>query len=393
MTNDPEWDWMWALHNTGQTGGTAGVDIDVTDAWGLSDRGEQTVAVVDTGATFAHPGPAGRLRGQPPGKPAPTASGTTRRRTRSTTTATATTTTPGAGTSSTTTTTRPTGPPPRSTGTGRTSAARSRRAAATASASTGWRRREGPPAAHTRHHGQRPDVGRSPRRSTWPERFMSRSSTRASAALRRRSSGTRSPRTRTRSTSSLPATAARPHRRQQRRRADLPVRVPAGEHRAASVRPTTPTPAPPSRTTAPRASTCSPGRRHRLHRTRTPSTRMLDGTSMATPHVAGTLALMRAMNPTLTAAQLKAQLLASVPRSPASPASRSAAAGSTPPQRSSPRRRTRATRTATASRAPPTTARTSRTPVRPTPTTTDAATRATRRRTRSSPSRRPARRP
>ncbi len=36
------------------------------------------------------------------------------------------------------------------------------------------------------------------------------------------------------------------------------------------------------------------------------------GTSMATPHVAATLALMRARNPSLSAAQLKARLLASV---------------------------------------------------------------------------------
>jgi subtilisin family serine protease len=39
---------------------------------------------------------------------------------------------------------------------------------------------------------------------------------------------------------------------------------------------------------------------------------LLDGTSMAAPHVSATLALMRARNPALTGAQLKARLLASV---------------------------------------------------------------------------------
>jgi thermitase len=39
---------------------------------------------------------------------------------------------------------------------------------------------------------------------------------------------------------------------------------------------------------------------------------LLDGTSMAAPHVSGTLALMRARNPALTGAQLKTRLLATV---------------------------------------------------------------------------------
>jgi thermitase len=43
----------------------------------------------------------------------------------------------------------------------------------------------------------------------------------------------------------------------------------------------------------------------------------LDGTSMAAPHVSGTLALMRARNPALTAPELKTKLLASVDPRPA----------------------------------------------------------------------------
>ncbi len=54
-TNDPQWPWLWGLQNTGATGGTPGDDIDVVDAWHLSTGAGQTVAVVDTGATFGHP--------------------------------------------------------------------------------------------------------------------------------------------------------------------------------------------------------------------------------------------------------------------------------------------------------------------------------------------------
>ncbi|MEA2385424.1 MAG: serine protease [Solirubrobacteraceae bacterium] len=51
--------------------------------------------------------------------------------------------------------------------------------------------------------------------------------------------------------------------------------------------------------------------------TTAPCYAFLDGTSMAAPHVSGTLALMRGLNPALTGAQLKARLLASVdPKAP-----------------------------------------------------------------------------
>jgi subtilisin family serine protease len=58
-TSDPYWSLMWGLRNTAQPidgfVGTPGADIDVTDAWLLSTGAGQTVAVVDTGATFDHP--------------------------------------------------------------------------------------------------------------------------------------------------------------------------------------------------------------------------------------------------------------------------------------------------------------------------------------------------
>jgi subtilisin family serine protease len=47
---------QWALYNTGQSGGTAGADIDAPRAWDLQ-RGSSglTVAVVDTGIKYDHP--------------------------------------------------------------------------------------------------------------------------------------------------------------------------------------------------------------------------------------------------------------------------------------------------------------------------------------------------
>jgi thermitase len=55
LVTDPMWPSLWALRNTGQFGGTAGADIGAQAAWALSTGVGQTLAVVDTGATFSHP--------------------------------------------------------------------------------------------------------------------------------------------------------------------------------------------------------------------------------------------------------------------------------------------------------------------------------------------------
>jgi thermitase len=58
-TTDPLWPEMWGLENTGQTvgaaTGTRDADIDGPEAWALSTGAGETVAVVDSGTTFGHP--------------------------------------------------------------------------------------------------------------------------------------------------------------------------------------------------------------------------------------------------------------------------------------------------------------------------------------------------
>ncbi|MBZ0213959.1 MAG: S8 family serine peptidase, partial [Nitrospirae bacterium] len=54
--NDPKFSQQWALRNTGQTGGTAGADINALNAWAVTTGSEGTiVAVIDTGVDAAHP--------------------------------------------------------------------------------------------------------------------------------------------------------------------------------------------------------------------------------------------------------------------------------------------------------------------------------------------------
>ena len=59
--NDPRFDEQWALHNTGQTGGTPDADIDAPEAWDLTTGGtsaqgdEIVVAIIDGGFDLSHP--------------------------------------------------------------------------------------------------------------------------------------------------------------------------------------------------------------------------------------------------------------------------------------------------------------------------------------------------
>ncbi|MDH4240459.1 MAG: S8 family serine peptidase, partial [Phycisphaerae bacterium] len=57
IPNDPMFDQLWNMHNTGQTGGTADADIDAPEAWDMTARGgsEVIVAVIDTGVDYTHP--------------------------------------------------------------------------------------------------------------------------------------------------------------------------------------------------------------------------------------------------------------------------------------------------------------------------------------------------
>ncbi|MEG4278409.1 FG-GAP-like repeat-containing protein [Microcoleus sp. MON1_C1] len=55
VPNDPQFDQLWGLNNTGQTGGTPDADIDAPEAWDIQ-RGSKNVvvAVIDTGVDYTH---------------------------------------------------------------------------------------------------------------------------------------------------------------------------------------------------------------------------------------------------------------------------------------------------------------------------------------------------
>lgn len=60
IPNDPDFDELWGLHNTGQTGGVEDADVDAPEAWGMTQGGLTVlgdtivVAVVDGGMDLDH---------------------------------------------------------------------------------------------------------------------------------------------------------------------------------------------------------------------------------------------------------------------------------------------------------------------------------------------------
>jgi len=56
LPDDPDFDLLWGLRNTGQTGGTSGADIDVEQAWEVTTGSHDVVVgVIDTGVDYTHP--------------------------------------------------------------------------------------------------------------------------------------------------------------------------------------------------------------------------------------------------------------------------------------------------------------------------------------------------
>ncbi len=54
IPNDPRFNELWGMHNTGQTGGTADADIDAPEAWQSTTSSSVLVAVIDTGIDRNH---------------------------------------------------------------------------------------------------------------------------------------------------------------------------------------------------------------------------------------------------------------------------------------------------------------------------------------------------
>ncbi|KAA5540912.1 S8 family serine peptidase [Roseiconus nitratireducens] len=54
LPNDPRYDELWGLNNTGQTGGTVDADSDIAEAWDIATGSNLVVAVIDTGVDYLH---------------------------------------------------------------------------------------------------------------------------------------------------------------------------------------------------------------------------------------------------------------------------------------------------------------------------------------------------
>jgi subtilisin family serine protease len=60
--DDPLFPQLWALRNTGQTGGLPGADVSATEAWDTSTGSSDViVGVIDTGVDYTHPDLAGNI--------------------------------------------------------------------------------------------------------------------------------------------------------------------------------------------------------------------------------------------------------------------------------------------------------------------------------------------
>jgi subtilisin family serine protease len=55
IPNDPSFNQLWGLHNTGQAGGTPDADIDAPEAWDITQGNGVVVGVIDTGVDYNHP--------------------------------------------------------------------------------------------------------------------------------------------------------------------------------------------------------------------------------------------------------------------------------------------------------------------------------------------------
>ena len=61
--DDPYLDTQWALHNTGQDGGTADADVDAPEAWAIeSSEDGALLAILDSGVDLSHPDLAANIR-------------------------------------------------------------------------------------------------------------------------------------------------------------------------------------------------------------------------------------------------------------------------------------------------------------------------------------------
>jgi subtilisin family serine protease len=62
IPNDPDFNQLWGLHNTGQSGGRVDADIDAPEAWEIQTGNPNfVIGVIDTGVDYTHPDLAGNI--------------------------------------------------------------------------------------------------------------------------------------------------------------------------------------------------------------------------------------------------------------------------------------------------------------------------------------------